>query len=36
MFDLFQLLSGEFTKQVLHETDGLIFQPAKDVSYRAI
>ena len=27
-----QLIDGKFSKEVSHETDGLIFQPAADVS----
>ena len=29
---LFQLLQGKFAKELSHETDGLIFNPAKAVS----
>lgn len=28
-----QLLGEKFAKQLLHEPDGLIFQPAKEVNY---
>ena len=31
-FVSFQLLDGDFASQVSHEVDGLIFQPASDVS----
>ena len=32
VFSCFQLLDGNFAKEVSHEVDGLIFQPVPDVS----